>query len=184
MIWRTRFERTIELLHSELLGKQVQLHLDLEPDSPVLADKAQVQQVILNLVMNAVEAMQSQPAGQRRLELTIDAHRRRRSAGGCPRFGSGHPRGSAREGVRGVLDDQASRGWGLVSRSRGPSSNPTGGAFGLQTTRTRASLSTSRSPLHDRSSTLREPEAGPMTKTKRRFSSWMMIRRCGKACCG
>jgi PAS domain S-box-containing protein len=63
--------RTIELLHSELQGKQVQLHLALKPDSLVLADKVQIQQVILNLVMNAIEAMQDQPAGQRRLELTM-----------------------------------------------------------------------------------------------------------------
>jgi PAS domain S-box-containing protein len=61
----------LDMLNSELLDKQVQLHLELEPDSLVLADKAQVQQVILNLVMNAVEAMQGQPAGQRRLELTM-----------------------------------------------------------------------------------------------------------------
>jgi PAS domain S-box-containing protein len=63
--------RIIEMLHSELLDKQVQFHLELEPDSLVLADKAQVQQVILNLVTNAVEAMQGQPAWQRRLELTM-----------------------------------------------------------------------------------------------------------------
>ena len=61
----------IELLHSELLDKQVQLYFYSEPSSPVLADKAQVRQVILNIVINAIEAMQSQPAGQRRLELTI-----------------------------------------------------------------------------------------------------------------
>ena len=35
------------------------------------ADKGQVQQVILNLVMNAMQAMQGQPAHQRRLELTL-----------------------------------------------------------------------------------------------------------------
>ena len=63
--------RTIELLHSEFQGKQVQLHLALEPDCSVLADKVQIQQVILNLVMNAIEAMQDQPSGQRRLELTM-----------------------------------------------------------------------------------------------------------------
>jgi PAS domain S-box-containing protein len=63
--------RIVEMLHSELLDKQVQLHMELERDFQVLANKAQVQQVILNLVMNAVEAMQGQPAGQRRLELTL-----------------------------------------------------------------------------------------------------------------
>ncbi len=61
----------VDMLHSELLDKQVQLRLQLNPELSVVADKAQVQQVILNLVMNAVEAMQCQPAGQRRLELVV-----------------------------------------------------------------------------------------------------------------
>jgi len=69
--WRTRLiRRTIELLRSELQGNQVQLHVALQPDSLALADKAQVQQVVFNLGMNAVEATQNQSAGQRRLELT------------------------------------------------------------------------------------------------------------------
>jgi PAS domain S-box-containing protein len=63
--------RIIAMLHSEFLDKEVQLRLELEPDLSVLVNKAQIQQVILNLVMNAIEAMQGQPAGQRRLELTM-----------------------------------------------------------------------------------------------------------------
>ena len=62
---------TLDLLHSELIGRQVEHRLHLESDSRVLADKAQIQQVLLNLVMNALEAMQDQPADQRRLELTL-----------------------------------------------------------------------------------------------------------------
>jgi PAS domain S-box-containing protein len=58
-------------VHSELVGQQVEVHQRLEPDSLVLADKGQVQQVILNLVMNAVQAMQDQPADRRRLTLTL-----------------------------------------------------------------------------------------------------------------
>ncbi len=63
--------RFVDILSSELLDKQVQLRLELEPDILVLADKAQVQQVILNLVRNAVEAMQGHSAAQRRADLTL-----------------------------------------------------------------------------------------------------------------
>ena len=61
----------LNLVHSELIARQVEYHLRPEPDLRVLADKAQIQQVLLNLVMNALEAMQSQPPERRRLDLTF-----------------------------------------------------------------------------------------------------------------
>jgi PAS domain S-box-containing protein len=61
----------LDLLHSELISRQVEHHLQVELDAQVLADKAQIQQVLLNLVMNALEAMQDQPPEQRHLELTL-----------------------------------------------------------------------------------------------------------------
>ena len=64
-------QETINLLHSEMIGRQVECRVHLESDFTVLADKPQIQQVLLNLVMNALEAMQDQPADQRRLELTL-----------------------------------------------------------------------------------------------------------------
>jgi PAS domain S-box-containing protein len=59
------------LLKSELLNQQIQLDLHLEHDFPILADKVQIQQVVMNLVMNAVEAMGQLPAVQRRLVLSL-----------------------------------------------------------------------------------------------------------------
>ena len=64
-------EAVLVLVHSEVVGQQVELRERLAPDCLVLADKGQVQQVILNLVMNAMQAMQGQPACGRRLELTL-----------------------------------------------------------------------------------------------------------------
>ncbi len=61
----------LALLHSELIAREVEHRLRLESDSWVLADKAQIQQVFLNLVMNALEAMHDHSAGQRRMELTL-----------------------------------------------------------------------------------------------------------------
>jgi len=60
-----------KLLHSELLSRQVQIEIDLEADCAVLADKSQIQQVVLNLMMNAVEAMQGQPSAECRLRLSL-----------------------------------------------------------------------------------------------------------------
>jgi two-component system sensor kinase FixL len=49
-------------------GRGVHLEMDFAPDTPlVFIDKVQVQQVLLNLIRNAVEAMQSSP----RRELAI-----------------------------------------------------------------------------------------------------------------
>lgn len=48
------------LLHRELAAQRVTLRLELAPSLPlVMGDRVQLQQVIINLVMNAVEAMQA-----------------------------------------------------------------------------------------------------------------------------
>jgi PAS domain S-box-containing protein len=51
---------TIALMQRELFSHQVSLRIELAPALPtVLGDRVQLQQVIINLVMNGVEAMQS-----------------------------------------------------------------------------------------------------------------------------
>src|SRR5271165_562355 len=63
-------KEVIELVQLELLSNQVSLRMDLAPTIPlILADRVQLQQVIINLVMNGIEAMQA-VAGQPR-ELMI-----------------------------------------------------------------------------------------------------------------
>ncbi|NOJ39733.1 PAS domain S-box protein [Bradyrhizobium sp. WSM 1791] len=60
----------ISLVQHELLNHQVSLRLELAPDLPlVIADRVQLQQVILNLVINSIEAMQ--PVTDRPRELVI-----------------------------------------------------------------------------------------------------------------
>jgi PAS domain S-box-containing protein len=64
-------QEILDLLHSELVNREVELCLKLKPDATVLADKAQLQQVVLNLAMNALEAMHDQPGAERRLEISL-----------------------------------------------------------------------------------------------------------------
>jgi signal transduction histidine kinase len=64
-------EEVLELLYSEFLVHQVEVKKHFETACAVLADKTQIQQVMLNLVMNAIEAMRQLPGNQRRLRLTV-----------------------------------------------------------------------------------------------------------------
>ena len=59
----------VDLLHTELLTHHVHLSVQCPPDCHVLADKTQIQQVLLNLLMNAIEAVQQLPDGERRIEI-------------------------------------------------------------------------------------------------------------------
>src|SRR5207253_957240 len=69
------FGRTIRdvlgLLRSELLTQEVQFDFHAGPDLPLSADRTQIQQVILNLVMNAMESMSDLPAGERHIEMAV-----------------------------------------------------------------------------------------------------------------
>jgi two-component system, NtrC family, sensor kinase len=52
-------ERTLALLHRQSLFFNIRLQKELEPDLPeILGDTSQLQQVFMNIFMNAVEAMQ------------------------------------------------------------------------------------------------------------------------------
>src|ERR1700726_4697235 len=61
---------TIALVQHELISHQVSLRTELAPALPmILGDRVQLQQVIINLVMNGIEAMQ--PVTDRPRELVI-----------------------------------------------------------------------------------------------------------------
>jgi signal transduction histidine kinase len=50
---------TVPLVQRELISHQVLLRMELAPVPRILGDRVQLQQVIINLVMNGMEAMQS-----------------------------------------------------------------------------------------------------------------------------
>jgi signal transduction histidine kinase len=57
---------TLSLLHSELVGRRIKAETELDGDLPfVSGDPVQLQQVLLNLMMNAMEAMANTPAPNR-----------------------------------------------------------------------------------------------------------------------
>lgn len=58
----------LKLVHSDLVNHTTTTHLALDPKLPsVLADRIQIQQVLLNLIMNACEAMTQTDVKERRL---------------------------------------------------------------------------------------------------------------------
>ncbi|WP_456630637.1 sensor histidine kinase [Bradyrhizobium sp. URHC0002] len=62
---------TVSLLNSELIARDISLKLDLDhAPSPTRGDSVQLQQVLLNLVMNAMDAMASTPIAQRSILIS------------------------------------------------------------------------------------------------------------------
>jgi PAS domain S-box-containing protein len=67
-------DKVLSLTHSQVRAWSVAVQTDLEPRLPyVVADRVQLQQVILNLVMNAIEAMASTQEDLRTLAISTQS---------------------------------------------------------------------------------------------------------------
>ena len=62
-------DEVLELMHSELIRHGVEVDRMLENNLVVRANKTQIQQVMLNLIINAIEAMAEQAESERRLRI-------------------------------------------------------------------------------------------------------------------
>jgi len=64
----------LEMAHAELITRRVTATAVVAPNLPqVLGDRVQLQQVLLNLVLNACESMESTPPPDRRLSMIVTA---------------------------------------------------------------------------------------------------------------
>ena len=64
-------DEVLDLLHSELIRHGVEVERVVEAKLAVRANKTQIQQVVLNLVINALEAMTEKTEGERRLGIKL-----------------------------------------------------------------------------------------------------------------
>jgi len=64
-------DEVVRLMRSDLIRRGVKVDLELHADLPsILADRVQLQQVFLNLIVNACDAMSANVPPERRLHLT------------------------------------------------------------------------------------------------------------------
>jgi two-component system, LuxR family, sensor kinase FixL len=82
----------LRLLNSDLLGRGMAVETELAPGLPAVnADLVQLQQVLLNLLMNSLEAMQSTPADKRRVVISTTCEANSTVAVSVRDYGSGLP---------------------------------------------------------------------------------------------
>ena len=69
---RQLVEDAVDLVRAELRRRNVTLHMVFkEPLPPMIADQIQLQQVLVNLLTNAIDAVRNQPVGHRTIKIHV-----------------------------------------------------------------------------------------------------------------
>ena len=83
----------VQLLHSEALERHCTVESKLDPDLPaVSANPVLIQQVLLNIMINALDAMRQTPAAERRVIISSRPHADHKVWIGVRDFGTGLPK--------------------------------------------------------------------------------------------
>ena len=86
-------QEVLRLVHSDLLGRGMAIETQLAPSLPCVdANAVQLQQVLLNLLMNSLEAMQATPAAKRRVVISTTCEADSSVTVGVRDYGCGLPK--------------------------------------------------------------------------------------------
>ena len=109
---------TVEFLSSLAVGRKVELVSVITPDAlPILGDRIQLQQVILNLVVNGIDAMKDTPSENRIISIRTSRVENFAELSVSDR-GPGIPEDKLKAGLRTVFHQQGGRhGHGAVHRA-------------------------------------------------------------------
>ena len=62
---------TMALLHRQFLTHKVKVELACDDQCVIYADKVQIQQVLLNIIMNSIDALRTCPVNRRRVQISV-----------------------------------------------------------------------------------------------------------------
>ena len=103
-------QEVLALTRSDLHGHGVALNTDLFADlRPVVGDKVQIQQVLLNLITNAIDAMAEVTDRPKMLKITAHPDQAEQRAHRCRGYWQGIRSGDGRSDFRAVLHDEVQR---------------------------------------------------------------------------